>query len=98
MTGGNHGSVGYNLIRGGCMRSLAISAIFFSVVGMSFGQSHQGPFWSLGGYGSILYPATGHAPATPPGGLNGPHFNFTSAQRTVANPVAASHPQHRRTA
>jgi hypothetical protein len=44
-----------------------------------------------------LYPATGHAPTTPPGGLTGPYFNFVGQHAAIANPVGASHPQHRRT-
>jgi hypothetical protein len=79
------------------MRSLAFAVVFFGALGTSFGQSHSGPFWSLGGYGSILYPATGHAPTTPPGGLTGPYFNFSGQRPVLATPVAAAHPQHRRT-
>ena len=39
-----------------------------SCTGLAFGQQgHSSGSWSLGGFGSILYPGTGHAPAaTPP--------------------------------
>jgi len=78
------------------MRSLAFAVAFLGALGTSFGQSHSGPFWSLGGYGSILYPATGHAPTTPPGGLTGPYFNFSGQRPVTATPIAANHPPHRR--
>jgi len=79
------------------MRSLAFAVTLIGALGTSFAQTHQGPFWSLGGYGSILYPATGHAPTTPPGGFTGPYFNFSGQRPVSAAPVAAAHPQHRRT-
>jgi len=79
------------------MRSFAFAVAFLGAFGVSFGQNHSGPFWSLGGYGSVLYPATGHAPATPPGGINGPYFNFSGQRPVTVTPVAAGHPQHRRT-
>jgi len=77
------------------MRTLAFAVVAIGALGTSFAQNHQGPFWSLGGYGSILYPATGHAPSTPPGGLTGPYFNFSGQRPVSAAPVAAAHPPHR---
>jgi len=77
------------------MRCLVPAVLMVSLAGMVFGQgqSHQGQSWSLGGFGSILYPGTGHAPtATPPVG------QFVAAghgySRGFANPGRASHPQH----
>ena len=54
--------------------------------------------WSLGGFGSVVYPGMGHAPtATPPvgqfrnSGFGNPGGGFS---RGFANPGRASHPQH----
>jgi|HubBroStandDraft_1064217.scaffolds.fasta_scaffold69094_2 hypothetical protein len=76
------------------MRCLVPAVLLLSLTGLVYGQSHQGQSWSLGGFGSILYPGTGHAPtATPPIG------QFASNggggySRGFANPGRASHPQH----
>jgi len=44
---------------------------------------------------------TGHAPVTPPGGINGPHFNGRPgggpSRGVFGNPIPANHPQHQRT-
>jgi hypothetical protein len=72
------------------MRCLVTAVLFLSLAGLVFGQGHQGQFWSPGGFGSVLYPATGHAPQTPPGGFNGPHYG----RSVFGNPGFASHPQH----
>jgi len=57
------------------MRCLISAVLFLSLAAVCFAQGHPGgQFWSPGGYGSILYPATGHAPQTPPGGLTGPYY------------------------
>ena len=56
------------------IRLLAVMLVLFA--GTAFGQ-HRGSYWSLGGFGNVLFPGTGHAPPTPPGGINGPHF-FTN--------------------
>ena len=74
------------------MRSWIVAAAFFSLLGTAFGQG-RGQYWSLGGFGNVLYPGTGHAPVTPPGGVTGPRF-FNGAGRNFG-PVA--HPQHGRT-
>jgi hypothetical protein len=79
------------------MRSLISAAIFLGLLGTAFGQ-RQGQYSSLGGFGNVLYPGTGHAPATPPGGINGPHFpGFFTGRPVFANPSPAAHPDHRRT-
>jgi hypothetical protein len=76
------------------MRCVVPAVLFLSLSGAVFGQSHQGQTWSLGGFGSILYPGTGHAPtATPPVG------QFVAARgggysRGFATPSRANHPQH----
>jgi hypothetical protein len=75
------------------MRCLISAVLFLSLAAVSFGQGqgHQGQFWSPGGFGSILYPATGHAPQTPPGGITGPYFG----PRAFGNSSGfAAHPQH----
>ncbi|MBZ5606799.1 MAG: hypothetical protein LAP38_00965 [Acidobacteriia bacterium] len=79
------------------MRSLVSAAIFVCLVGTAFGQGRGGQYWSLGGFGNVLYPGTGHAPAMPPGGFNGPRFPTGSAGRPVVrSPLPAAHPFHQR--
>ncbi len=78
------------------MRCLIPAVLLLSVTGVVFGQSHQGQSWSLGGFGSVLYPGTGHAPtATPPVGqfVAGAHGGG-GYSRGFANPGHATHPQH----
>ena len=85
------------------MRHIVLAVLFLSLVGIAFGQGrHQGTYDSLGGFGSVLYPGTGHPPPHPPGGITDPtfagRFGATVAGRGVfANPVPANHPQHGRT-
>ena len=58
------------------MRSLIAAVVCLTFAAICFGQGHPGgQFWSPGGFGSILYPATGHAPQTPPGGFTGPYYS-----------------------
>ena len=84
------------------MRFTVLAVLFVSLVGAALGQNHQ-TYSSIGGFGSVLYPGTGHAPATPPGGINGPHFNFNGrpsgvpSRGSFGNPIPANHPQHNRT-
>src|SRR6266852_9626778 len=84
------------------MRFTVLAIFFASLVGTAVGQNHQ-TYSSIGGFGSVLYPGTGHAPATPPGGINGPHFNFNGrpggvpSRGSFGNPIPANHPQHNRT-
>ena len=80
------------------MRYFILSVLFLSVLGTACAQGHQGPYSSLGGYGNVLYPGTGHAPQNPPGGINGPHFNGRGpgGGRGFAGPAPVDHPQHRR--
>jgi hypothetical protein len=56
------------------MKFLVLAVTFFSLSGVAFCQRRSGQFWSLGGYGNVLFPGTGHAPPTPPGGFAGPYF------------------------
>lgn len=74
------------------MRSLILATgALVGLTGLAFGQTHAGPYWSLGGFGNVVYPGTGHAPAaTPPGGGS---FVNSFASR---GGVVAGHPQHRR--
>lgn len=73
------------------MRSLIVAGTFFCLLGTAFGQG-RGQYWSLGGYGNVLFPGTGHAPVTPPGGVTGPRY-FTGGGRGYG---AVAHPQHGR--
>jgi hypothetical protein len=73
------------------MRRLAPALLFVSLTGLAFGQGHSGGSWSLGGFGSVVYPGMGHAPtATPPVG----QFGGGGYSRGFVNPGRASHPQH----
>src|SRR5258708_36587081 len=80
------------------MRYFVLSALFLSVLGIAVAQNHQGPYSSLGGYGNVLYPGTGHAPPNPPGGINGPNFNGRTfgGGHGFNGPGPVEHPQHRR--
>ncbi|HEV2690027.1 MAG TPA: hypothetical protein VGV35_15820 [Bryobacteraceae bacterium] len=80
------------------MRYLVLGIVLLSATAAAFGQGH-GPYWSLGGFGNVLYPGTGHAPATPPGGVAGSgHTAAPIAGRNIfPNPIPARHPQHSRT-
>jgi len=78
------------------MRRLIPTLFFVSISlaatsGLALGQGHGGGTWSLGGFGSVLYPGTGHAPtATPPIG----QFRGNGYSRGFVNPGVAAHPQH----
>jgi hypothetical protein len=82
------------ILRSSTMRRLIPALLFVSLTGAAFGQGQghsSNGVWSLGGFGSILYPATGHAPtATPPIG----QFASNGFSHGFANPGHASHPQH----
>ncbi len=74
------------------MLRLIPALLLASLTGMAFGQGHPGGSWSLGGFGSVLYPGMGHAPtATPPIGQFGSRGGYS---RGFLNPGRANHPQH----
>jgi len=81
------------------MRHLTVGIVFLTWAGLAFGQRPGGTYSSLGGFGNVLYPGTGHAPHTPPGGINGPYFNSGArfGRGGLGNPSIANHPDHRRT-
>ena len=56
------------------MRYLVLTVALTGCLGTALGQRQPAPYWSLGGYGNVLFPGTGHAPHTPPGGVTGPYF------------------------
>ena len=69
------------------MKLLVLAVMSLSLSGGAFGQRRGGQYWSLGGYGNVLFPGTGHAPATPPGGATGPYFSHWAVpSRTRASP------------
>jgi hypothetical protein len=73
------------------MRCLTPALLLISLTGIAFGQGHTGGTWSLGGFGSVLYPGTGHAPgATPPIG----QFASAGFSHGFASPGRTAHPQH----
>ena len=80
------------------MRYLILSALFLSALGTTFAQNHQSPYSSLGGYGNVLYPGTGHAPPHPPGGITGPNYSGRTfgPGHGFNGPGPVDHPQHRR--
>jgi hypothetical protein len=56
------------------MKFLVLAVTFLSLSAAALGQRRSGQYWSLGGYGNVLFPGTGHAPATAPAGVTGPYF------------------------
>ena len=58
--------------------------------------AQQPPYYSLGGYGNVVYPGTGHAPVTPPGGINGPHYASFGGGRGSHGGPGVNHSQHPR--
>jgi hypothetical protein len=66
-------------LEGWLMKRLVLAVMSLGLSIAAFGQRRGVPYWSLGGYGNVLFPGTGHAPSTPPGGVNGPHFNYWAA-------------------
>lgn len=77
------------------MRYAVLAVLLLSFAGMSFGQA-RGPYWSLGGFGNVLYPGTGHAPQAAAPGV--PAGRFGGLNRgAFANPLPANHPGHGRT-
>lgn len=47
------------------MTNRLIAMTFVFMVSTAVGQ-HRVPYWSLGGFGNVLFPGTGHPPAAPP--------------------------------
>jgi hypothetical protein len=74
------------------MRNVVLTVLFLTFLGTVFAQGHQGPYWSLGGYGNVVYPGTGHAPT---GGFTGPTY-LTAARNGAGAAAPVAHPQHRR--
>ena len=78
------------------MRYLALGVGVFAAALMAFGQG-RGPYWSLGGFGNVLYPGTGHAPnAVSPGAPARPAPPL-GGRNVLVNPIQTHHPQHGRT-
>lgn len=73
------------------MRYFVLSVLFLTFLGTVFAQGQQGPYHSLGGYGNVVFPGTGHAPA---GGFTG--SNYMRAGGVYNGGGAPAHPQHRR--
>jgi len=79
------------------MRYLALTILSISLAGGALAQNH-GTYWSVGGFGNVLYPGTGHAPNAPPPPAIGGRGTFTGGGRNfVGAPIPAQHPQHGRT-
>jgi hypothetical protein len=82
------------------VRSTAMRRVIFSMgpvllligaTGLAYGQGHPNVPWSLGGFGNVVYPAMGHAPAaTPPVG----QFANRGFSHGFANPGHAAHANH----
>ena len=67
---------------------LVLAVALTGCLGTALGQRHPVQYRSLGGYGNVLFPGTGHAPVTPPGGVTGPYFNYPATHGVVAIPRA----------
>src|SRR5271165_1435539 len=84
------------------MRRIGVVLISLAAVGLAFGQQHPA-YWSLGGYGSVLYPGTGHATGVAPPANYGNTGYYTTGYAghngSYGYPSAAprySHPNHAR--
>lgn len=77
------------------MHRLVPVLMFVGFAGLAFGQGNRSGYWSLGGFGSILYPGMGHAPtATPPPGQFASGYRGSGYSRGFATPSRANHYQH----
>jgi len=74
------------------MRYFVLPVLFLTFLGTVFAQGHQGPYNSLGGYGNVVFPGTGHAPV---GGFTGPNYMRVGSAYNGGG-GAVSHPQHQR--
>jgi len=52
------------------MRHIFLAVLAVAFIGTAFGQGHP-PYYSVGGFGSVVYPGTGHAPTVPFGAQTG---------------------------
>lgn len=78
------------------MRYLVLGAVLLSAAAAAFGQN-RGTYSSLGGFGNVLYPGTGHAPNAPTNAAGFGRGAAPLAGRNVfPNPIPARHPQHTR--
>ena len=68
------------------MSYLVLAVALAASLGTSLAQRRPVPYWSLGGYGNVVFPGTGHAPHTPPGGVTGPYFFNPLTRGVVARP------------
>lgn len=74
------------------MRSFILMAgALVLVTSLAFGQSHAGQYWSLGGFGNVVYPGTGHAPNASP-----PQAGTGFARGFAPRGGVGGHPQHGR--
>lgn len=79
------------------MRYVVGAVLFLSLMATGFGQTRGGPYSSLGGYGNVLFPGTGHAPNS--AALANPNFvgRIGNVGRPIlANPFQVGHAQHQR--
>ncbi len=53
---------------------ICLFTIAFTLLASTALAQRGGTYRSLGGFGNVLFPGTGHAPATPPGGVTGPYY------------------------
>ena len=66
------------------MKLLVLAVMSLNLASPAFAQRRGSPYWSLGGFGNVLFPGTGHAPSTPPGGATGPYFPQLKASQPMA--------------
>lgn len=53
------------------MRHFALGILFVAFIATAFGQGNAPPFYSIGGFGSVVHPGTGHPPTLPFGPATG---------------------------
>lgn len=81
---------------GAFMRHVVLAVLVSALMGTAFGQG-RGTYNSLGGFGSVLYPGTGHAPGVTPPPLFPTRLGNTVAGRPFGG--SPNHPNgHNRTA
>ena len=78
------------------MRYGVRTVLFLSIAALAFGQN-RGPYWSLGGYGNVLFPGTGHAPGSAAATPNFGRIGGGIGRPILSNPFPATHGQHGRT-
>lgn len=82
------------------MRLIGLALVVLAMAISAFGQVHGPQYGGVGGFGSVLYPGTGHPPPHLPGGLSSPGLFPSQLANTIQGvpfaPRRAFHPAHGR--